>query len=365
MSGQLLHIRFASGTGNTCRVARWIGSQAEESGATADACTIDAEEALTLSHATQRSTLILASPTHGFTTPWHTLRFALSLPWGRGMAAYCLATRAGFRVGSFITDGIAGTCAFLLALVLLFKGYRVRGTVHVNMPSNWYSLHPMQKKKTVDMLLERAAGQTRQFTSKVLAGQPIWLTGNNAYEAVLGLALAPVSLLYLALGRICLAKLYFASNRCNGCGLCATTCPTGSIVMRGKRHVRPFWKYSCESCMRSATFCPRNAVEASHSWMLILYMVSTIPAAEYLLGWLSEYLPTLQTFDQFWITQPLKLLYVSLVFIIPYPLFNLMLRVRLLNRLFTLTTLTAYWGRYKEPAIKLRDLSSRGGEQQE
>ncbi len=378
MAAPTLQIRYTSGTGNTYRVTRWIAEHAKSLGCTVQALPIEAQGAAEVLRAKvedakgivveredgseassndKQPTVILATPTHGFTTPWHMLRFALSMPRGQGAATYCLATRAGFRIGSsYITDGIAGTCAFLLALVLTIKGYHVRGTVHVNMPSNWYSLHPIQGEKTVRMLLEQGIVQTRAFTEQVVIRQPVWLTKNNGIEAIWGLVLIPISALYLVFGRIVLAKLFFANSRCDGCGLCAKVCPTRSIAIQGKNNPRPYWRYSCESCMRCAAFCPKRAVEASHSWMALLWWISSVPAWAYLLIWMSEYLPWLRGLEQSWLSLPLKLIYTALVFIVPYYAFVLLLRVRVINWLFTHTTLTHYWGRYKEPAVKLAEL---------
>lgn len=356
-----LAIYYTSGTGNTYRVIRWIAQCARESGWEVDSLPMEKNQPTERLVGAAAQTVVLATPTHGFTTPWHVLRFTFSqLPRGKGVPAYCLATRAGFRIGSYITDGMAGTCAFLLALILALKGYRVRGCVHVNMPSNWYSLHPMQGAKTVEMILDRAEKQTREFVARVIANQRVWFTGNNLYEAVVGLVLAPISALYLAIGRFGLAKLYFANYRCNGCGICAKGCSFQAIEMRGKKNPRPFWRYNCESCMRCAALCPTGAIEASHSWLGILIYVSTIPLLHSLLGRVGEMGPILSGLQGSWIDTLLWLMYWYPAVFLSYYLFQALLRIRVINRLFTYTTLTHYWGRYKEPTVKLKDLMPGG-----
>ena len=50
-----------------------------------------------------------------------------------------------------------------------------------------------------------------------------------------------------------------------GCGLCVENCPNGALRLWGSDPARPYWTYSCESCMRCMGYCPEQAVEAGHS----------------------------------------------------------------------------------------------------
>ena len=47
------------------------------------------------------------------------------------------------------------------------------------------------------------------------------------------------------------------NDDCTSCGLCAGSCPTGSIVMDGGH---PRWSKSCEQCMRCFNICPSRAI---------------------------------------------------------------------------------------------------------
>jgi ferredoxin len=53
------------------------------------------------------------------------------------------------------------------------------------------------------------------------------------------------------------AMKYSASAQCTGCGLCAQKCPTGNIVVSGKR---PVFGRQCMFCMRCINNCPVNAI---------------------------------------------------------------------------------------------------------
>lgn len=181
----------------------------------------------------------LCYPVHGFTSPWSVIKFALRLPKGTGASAFIVVGRAGLKWGKFEPPGLAGTAGFLIALILAVKGYRVRGLLSVNMPSNWYSLHPIQRPRNTDAIIRKGRAIILRFAREIARGRRAWINPNNAYEFVFGLALSPISFAYLFYGRFFLAKLFFSNDRCNSCGLCAENCPIGAIKMLGGRSKRP------------------------------------------------------------------------------------------------------------------------------
>lgn len=343
-----LSVFHFSGTGNSYRAATWLVRHAMEQGIESHVGAMDLKQSVEV-EANQCMGLIY--PTHGFTAPWHVLKFAFRLPRASNVDAFVLTARAGLKFGAFYPPGISGTAAFIIALILAFKGYRVLGTASVDMPSNWFSLHPIQREQAQAALLGRARNVVSSFSQKVLGGKKVWFTLNNAYELIWGLVLWPVSLLYLCVGRFFLAKLFFANDNCNGCGHCARHCPVGAISMRGKSHKRPFWRYNCESCMRCAGFCPEGAVEAGHSWGVVLYLVTSIPVGTFILAYGGEAVDLSGVLDLFWF-------YLSLI--LSYQVFSLVVRFPAINRLFAVTTFTHLpgWGRYREPDADVREFSS-------
>jgi ferredoxin len=289
----------------------------------------------------------LLTPTHGFTAPWWMIRFALRLPRGQGTHDFVAVTRGSIKVGKLRVPGMEGTAGYLLALLLFVKGYRVRGVLGLDMPANWTALHSSLSTAAIHDIEERARPLACGYLERLLSGQTVF--GGFGFLA-LGLLLLPVSLLYLLIGRFFLAKLFFANNACNGCGLCARKCPIGAVRMSGGRDPRPFWTMSCESCHRCMAYCPRKAVEAGHSWGVVLYYAVSVPT-----GWLAA---TLLASWSGWL-QHFGLLPVCLVAIaLSYLLFWYLTRFRVVNALFTWTTLTHFYRRYHEPGTRLVDLES-------
>jgi ferredoxin len=353
-------INFWSGTGNSYRVSTWMGKIAMENGLNARVISTDKSNP-TEKKGGNNSLLGIVFPTHAFTAPWHILKFVWNLPRGYSTSAFCVATRAGLKFGPVFTPGISGSAPFIIALILMFKGYKVRGTMSVDMPSNWFSLHPIQGRKSQEAIISRGEDKVARFMERILSNNKVWFTINNLYEMTWGIILSLISVAYLLFGRFFLAKLFFANKNCNGCGVCLQYCSVGAIKMWGKENPKPFWKYNCESCMRCATFCPHNAIEAGHLWGVILYFITAVPISAYLFSWLGGYIPGIRNLEGYWIGDILNLIYYYPAIFVSYFIFNALIQIPAINWIFTHTTLTHlfFWGRYREPNTKLKNIAVR------
>ena len=354
-------IYYLSGTGNTRRVAEWIREESEFRGFKTDSAAIEYAFPAKQLAADPRITLGIGMPTHGFTIPWMMLRFLMHLPSGKKRRAFVFATRAGAKYGPIpgYPPGIAGSSIFIAALVLWMKGYRVRWMKSINMPSNWLSLHSGLRTDIVQTIILKARRQVFAFTKSIVHGKRVLANGNTAWEFTWGILLSWISVAYLFLGRFFLAKLFFANNSCNGCGLCERHCPTASIDMLGVKDPRPYWSFTCESCMRCMAYCPANAIEAGHSWGVILYFIVTAPLSLYLVNMLRGIIPGMGEYMATSLSYGVYLLQYFLSLFICYWVFILITRIPVLNALFTYTTLTHYYRRYHEPGTGIYKLPGR------
>lgn len=359
-------IYFWSGTGNSYRLTQFLKTTAERNGINTRVQSVDICKPSQEIKTGNQNLLGIVFPTHGFTAPWHILKFIWHLPRGNWTHTFCVAARGCLKFGPWFIPGISGSATFVTAVILIFKGYNIRGLMSADMPSNWYSLHPIQNKKNNEAIINRAGYKVARFMTRLLTNNKVWFTLNNLYEITWGILFSLISIGYLFIGRFFLAKLFFANNNCNGCAICANKCPVNAIKMWGKRNPKPFWKYNCESCMRCAAVCPRNAVEAGHSWGIILYFVAAVPVSFYLFSWLDGYISGIENLNGSWIGSVLEYLYYYPAIFISYQIFQALLRIPVVNWLFTHTTMThfPFWGRYHEPdtelkSIVMKDIKSR------
>ena len=339
MSYEKATLYYVSGTGNTFRAAKWMSAKAASRGVRTEVIAI--ERARPESEIADGGLVGLLMPTHAFTAPWRMICFAWGLPRGKRADAFVETTRGGTKFGPLRLPGFEGTACYLIALILALKGYRVRGVIALDMPINWLQVHPGFSAQTARDLASRAKPKAERFIARVLAGGThfgFW----GFVSLLLGLLVLPVSAGYLLGARFFLPKLFFANNRCDGCGLCARKCPFRAIRMTGGRKPRPYWTWRCESCMRCMAYCPARAIEAGHSWAALLYCVAYLAFSLTCIGWAGS-----------WLLQ--FALFAALIFA-TYPLFFLVTRIPFINTLFKYTTLTRIYPRYHEPDTKVEDM---------
>ncbi len=346
-------INFMTGTGNSYRVSTWMGEAAANHGSRVHLNPVPKNAGMPGKGGGAGRLAGFVLPTHGFTAPWVMLRYVMQLPRGNGTHAVVVATRGGIKFGFFSLPGLEGTAGYIIAFLLALKGYNVRGVLAVDMPSNWMGLHPGLHPDNAALFIARGKAKTFRFMARALLGERVF---GGFITLLAGLLLLPVSIGYLLLGRFCLAKLFFSSDRCNGCGQCAQYCPQAAIKMWGTRNRRPYWTYTCESCMRCMGYCPAGAVEVSHPLGVLLYYLITLPAGYYLLNVLAVRLPPTVNLNSKWIALLIQYPYALLSVYCAYLLFISFNRIPAVNRCFSFATLTHYYRRYHEPGTKLQDL---------
>lgn len=351
-------IYFMSGTGNSYRVSTWMREIAEKTGSNTEVLSVKNRKPAQDIKNGKNNLIGIVFPAHGFTMPWHILKFVWGLPRRKSTHAFCAAARGSLKFGPVFVPGMSGSGTFIIALILMLKGYNVRGAMSVDMPSNWFSLHPIQHAKSHEAIIARAKHKVTGFIETIFLKQKVWLTLNNLYEITGGILLSLISIGYLFFGRFFLAKLFFANSHCNGCGVCAQNCSFGGIKMWGKKNPKPFWKYSCESCMRCGALCPKNAIEAGHSWGVLLYFITAIPVSFYIISTLNVYIPGIKNLQGSWLRTVLDILCFYPAIFISYYIFHFLIRIPVINWIFAHTTMTrfSFWGRYREPNTNLKHM---------
>lgn len=339
---------YMSGTGNSFRTAVWAAQELNLKDKTK---VIPFEKAELISRTTSEQPLLgLFFPTHAFTAPWAVFKFALSMPNSKNTPIIIIATRAG-AFYPFPLPGMEGTACLLIALILMLKGYDVRGFSGMDMPSNWLAVHWGMNKQHAEYFYNKTKRELKIFISKISLKQKIY---KSIPSWIMGLLLLQVSFMYLIFARLMLSKIMFADETCNSCGICASYCPFGAINMLGKKHQNPYWTFSCESCERCIAYCPKKSIQAGHSYILLLYWIFygvlgfiPIKLASYY-GIFKTGLPAMI----------LSLTYTLVFFYAGYWILHFLCRTKLFAWILSHTTFTKIFRRYNQHDTSLNDLKN-------
>lgn len=345
-----LEIYHFSGTGNCMSAANWIGNKASKDQCGVNILPIDRN--LKPLHPSKQKTLTgFCFPAHGFSLPWYMLKFIVRFPRAQKgrKDVFLLNTRAGMKLYKLFVPGLSGVAIIIPIIILRLKGYRIKGILPLDMPSNWISLHPGIRKKVVDSITDRCEKKVDRFADKLLQGKttvrPIfWIF------LPLDILVSPISLAYNLIGRFFLAKTFFASAKCNNCRICEEKCPVGAIKIVNDR---PYWQFRCESCMRCMNICPQKTINTAHLLAAgIIWGILLLP----FIGEIKSYL--IKTFPSFYAIMP-GLIDLTVATIISLPLFwgvygiyHQVIRWKIVNNLFTYTSFTNYWRRYIARDVK-------------
>ncbi len=327
-------IFYFTGTGNSGKVAEWISQVADELGIPVQNIhigEINRREFLKTNPPSISSpghNYLFISPTHGFNYAPVMMHFIMRFPKGQNKVAL-INTRAGMRIGKFVTPGLSGIALLFSALILKIKGFSIQALFPVDLPSNWISIHPAIRRKGLEIIHAKNKKRVQKFAHRFFSGERV-LRGLR--DLIQDIIISPIAVLYYIIGRFFLAKTFFATSKCTNCGLCQKQCSVKAIKTI---HGRKFWTYKCESCMHCMGNCPENAIQTGHGYVIgltVLYM-------SVLIGLFEIKHPILD----FTIDNTLYIIYLF----IGYRVIHWLMRFGWIMKIFEFTSLTRlkFWGK--------------------
>lgn len=329
-------IFYFSGTGNAKQIAQWFSENASNLQLPCNVFNIATITPSNFPHIEEKSLILIISPIHGFNYPKITLNFIRHFPKGN-QKIVLMNTRAGMKLGKWVTPGLTGIAFILSSVILKSKGYSIIGQIPFDMPSNWISLHPALTQKTVQYLHIINKQRVENHAKKIYNLQKDFLAYQDLLQDIL---ISPIALGYYFVGRFAIAKTFYASTSCDKCELCIKQCPVNAIKMVENR---PYWTFKCESCMHCMNFCPKKAIETAHGFIVAVSVLTSM-----VFSFISHRL--LQSIIH---TEPLATVVASIIFLsliwLFYWLQHALLHYRFFAKIIELFSFTKLkcWGRYK------------------
>ncbi|HAF28477.1 MAG TPA: hypothetical protein DCG75_05450 [Bacteroidales bacterium] len=346
MEYKKLVIYYFSGTGNARNVSHWIKDIAEKREIESEVIDISKLKTRKNIKLPKDALIGFCSPTHGFNFPPIMFHFLLRFPRSKNNSCFIMNTRAGMKAGKIFLPGLSGMVQYFSAIILKFKGFRIRAMQPVDLPSNWISFHPGLKPTVVDSIYSKRKRETERFAQQLLNGKRSF---KGLYTLLIDILITPVAFAYYIVGRFVLAKSFYATRDCTMCKLCIQKCPIQAIKIVDDR---PFWTYTCESCMQCMNICPERAIETAHGFVFAAYFLIKF----YLLVKIYDLLQINSILEKCfsgWLNNTLRFFinasFIILLFIISYRVFHYFLKFKLFERLVVYTSLTRwkFWRRYK------------------
>jgi len=339
-------IYYFSGTGNAKNTAFWIAEEVEKKKIKCEVHNIAKIKSNEIAISDENTLIGFISPTHGFHFPEIMRKFVRHFPKMKNCSAFVVNTRAGLRLGKVFIPGLSGVLHYWTAIILHSKGFRVIGLQAVDLPSNWLSLHPAVRKKGIELIYKHIEPKVRSFATKIIDGKKSYRV---FYDIIQDIIISPIAILYILFARYFFAKSFISSSDCDMCRLCEKTCPVQAIKQIDNRM---FWTFKCESCMKCMSNCPQKAIETAHGFIIAGSLILTSLSA-FLINHILTFSPFVdwQVLENEYIKSILNTIVFFPLLFIAYRIMHYLMRFKLFERIFVLSSLTKYkfWGRYKAP----------------
>jgi ferredoxin len=352
-------VYYFSGTGNALSAARWIEAAARARSLNAIIEPIDRVDRPRPPALEGRTLLGFVYATHGFNAPWSMLKFIWRFPKLKEADVFLVNARGGHLIFNRHTPGHSGVAQLLPRILRGLKGNTVVGQLPLDPPGNWHLLYPAHGPKKTQELMDRCRPVVERFFDRLCQGKrslrPVW-------ELPIALAWVPLVAVYMVFARFLLAKGFMATSACTRCGLCVQKCPTRSLRLRDGR---PYWAYTCESCMRCLSLCPKGAVTIAHCFivpMMCFYFALYRPRVYGLFAAYQDRLPPMVVHLRVLIVQLFCFASFLVILWAAYALWHPLLRFRWINKLFAFTSFTTHWRKHRAPGVKATDFVIEGKE---
>ncbi len=157
--------------------------------------------------------------------------------------AYFIMTCAG---------GMGGAPGFCSALAAE-KGFTYMGTAEVTMPQNYIALFKTKSAEENRKIIEAALPTVEKLSSLIRSCRSLPDPGMKFWELA-----STKMIINMYYKDFMSAKPFTVTDRCIGCGKCASACPLNNIRLADKK---PVWGDHCTHCMACINLCPKEAIE--------------------------------------------------------------------------------------------------------
>lgn len=228
-------IYYFTGTGNSLKIAKDLAGNLKDT-KILQICkrTVEAFED------TRSDKIGFVFPVYFRGLPHLVRRFIENMPINRDTYYFAVANYGGYPAISFkqISD------------ILGYKGGRLSAAFGIPMPGNmWFMYYPHPKQDFIDRINDQPK-ETYKIATAILNRTEVEIEDIINYSAE--------EAIYNSFKPNDMDKYFWTEKSCNGCGICAKSCPTDNIKIV---KCKPVWQHKCEYCLACIHWCPQHAIE--------------------------------------------------------------------------------------------------------
>lgn len=155
----------------------------------------------------------------------------------------------------FTSGGYCGISGQLAKWMFRKKKMNYRGHAEFKMPRNYVAndAYPMLSKEEVEDRILQSHEKIASVVADIQAGNKLTARHIFLFETIITVPFNPVWC-----KQKLLAKDFYSTEQCIGCGKCVKLCPLNNIELENGK---PVWSENCTHCMACIGNCPTQAIE--------------------------------------------------------------------------------------------------------
>jgi ferredoxin len=238
-------IYYFSGTGNSLALAKDLAKELGDAEIYPISKIMKAVQGSDKKFSPSAERIVIVTPVYVSGLPNIVADFAGRIRIGEGKKAYAIATYGG----------MAGKVLPMLDAILSKEGPGLSAGFLVKMPGNCITLYSAASKSKQDELFRIAKLKIKDIAKQIAEG------ADGKLEQTFSIlnTLFPGQMHAKIMAKMKENdKDFYATEKCNSCGICVKVCPVGNIELKDGK---PVWNHNCEQCMACIQWCPVEAIQ--------------------------------------------------------------------------------------------------------